>query len=327
MHRSDIQDEFGLPPEFTTRLRRIVPAAAFPSVIASFAAPGYVAFRIEALRFDPAAVLRDLRSTGITPTPLDWTDHAFLAPPEQRDLLTHSAAAETGAIYIQNASSLLPVLALDPRPGEEVLDLAAAPGGKTLHIAARMKNRGRIAAVEPVRPRFFRLLHNVRRAGADIVHCYRRDGRSVGRILPDRFDRVLLDAPCSTESRVRAGKPETWRTWSTRKIAECSRKQRALLASALRSVRPGGIVVYSTCSFAPEENEAVIHDLLSAGNPRFEILPWKAPVPNVSPGLTHWGRDEFDPSLARAVRILPTDVFDGLFICVLRRADDGSIPR
>ena len=114
----------------------------------------------------------------------------------------HPAATE-GAIYIQNPSSYFAVKTLAPVLDEEVLDLAAAPGGKTLAMAARMQNTGRIAAVEPIRGRFHRMQANLRRCGVTNVQFYQRDGRGVGRAVPDRFDRVLLDAPCSSESRMR----------------------------------------------------------------------------------------------------------------------------
>ena len=108
---------------------------------------------------------------------------------------------------------------------EEVLDLAAAPGGKTLAIAALMNNTGRIAAVEPIRGRFHRMQANLRRCGVSNVQFYQRDGRSVGRLVPERFDRVLLDAPCSSESRMRWLDQQSFEQWSLRKIRETQRKQ------------------------------------------------------------------------------------------------------
>jgi len=322
--REEALEEFEFPGEFMARLRRLIPAALFREVLGSFAAAKAVAFRVNTLRAEVEDVLARLRHEGVHPTPIPWCPGAFWVAAGERETLTHSTPAADGQVYVQNASSFLPVLALDPQPGEDILDLAAAPGGKTLHIAARMQNRGRIAAVEAVRQRYHRLRRNIVAAGAEIVRCYLRDGRSVGRVCAGRFHRVLLDAPCSTEARFRAGVPESWRTWSLRKIGEMRRKQRGLLRAALQSVRPGGVVVYCTCSFAPEENEQVVQDVISREDVAAEIVPWRPPVPNVLPGLKCWDGREFASEMMNAVRVLPTPEYDGLFLCVLRRAEAAS---
>ena len=166
--------------------------------------------------------------------------------------ITQHPAASDGQIYIQNPSSYFAVATLAPNPEEEVLDLAAAPGGKTLAMAVRMQNTGRIAAVEPIRGRFHRMQANLRRCGVNNVQYYQRDGRSVGRAVPERFDRVLLDAPCSSESRMRWQDQQSFGHWSLRKVRRRSvSKEPAAFAYA---AQPGGEYVLHPC-FAPEENE------------------------------------------------------------------------
>jgi len=216
---------------------------------------------------------------------------------------------------------------LDPQPGEEVLDLAAAPGGKTLHLAARMGNQGRIAAVEAIRERFYKLRTLLQRHGATMVDTYLADGRSIGRKTPERFDRVLLDAPCSCESRFAPSQPDSCRYWSPRKIKESARKQKGLLRSAADCLRPGGTLLYCTCTFAPEENELVVASLLDDVGDAMEVVPFDSPVANVQPGLTEWEGRPLPYTLRHSLRILPTAQMDAAYLCKLVKRAGWAAPR
>ena len=307
-----------LPEAFVERLHAILGEAAARCCLAALSRPAPVAFRVNGLRATAPAVIAELETVGLSPMPLSGFTDAFVVPPEQRERLTRSEAAVEGRIYVQNPASMVPPMILDPRPGEEVLDLAAAPGSKTLQMACLMQDRGRIAAVEVVRTRFFRLKANIARQGATCIRTYRADGAGIWRKTPERFDRVLLDAPCSSEGRMRPGEPESWAFWSERKIAEMARKQKRLLYSALRCLKPGGRLVYSTCAFAPEENEAVIDDQLRRID-GVRILPFELPFDNVQPGLTAWRGRAFHRDLTHARRILPDGLMEGFFVCLMER--------
>ena len=199
-----------LPEEFAQRLQQIIPSERFADCWTSFTRPMATSFRINSLRGRTEDVAAELTQAGFDLLPLAWNAEAFSVPDDQRRALTESAACAEGRIYIQNPSSMIPPLALDPQPGEEVLDLAAAPGGKTLHMAALMENRGRIGAVEVVRNRFFRLRSTLERGNAQIVETYMKDGTRVWRQCPERFDRVLLDAPCSGEGLFQIDQPQSF---------------------------------------------------------------------------------------------------------------------
>jgi len=310
----------GFPAGLVDRLKDIVPEGRLEAVLGALDAPRAVAFRVNRLRSGAEPVLQELRETGIACRPApEWFPDAWLVNARDRTGLTHSRPASEGRLYVQNLSSMLPPLLLAPRPGEEVLDLCAAPGSKTTQLAVLMENRGRIAAVEAVRPRFHRLRANLRQQGVTIARTYLADGRGIGRKTPGRFDRVLLDAPCSSEAGIRRARPETWSTWSPRKIREQARKQVRLLGSAAEALRPGGRLVYSTCTFAPEENEAVVQAVLDRHDGRLRVVPVTLPFPNVQPGLSGWSGHRFDPALRGAVRVLPDGVMEAFFVCVLEK--------
>lgn len=245
-----------LPEAFRARLQAVLPPEHFAACWQSLAAEQPTAFRANALKGAPDALPAELAAAGFALTPLGWKADAFVVPADQRRALTECAACREGRLYIQNPSSMVPPILLAPQSGESILDLGAAPGSKTLQLAELMGNQGRIWAVESVRGRFFRLRDNLARHGAENVQVLLADGTRIWRRHPERFDRVLLDAPCSSEGRFRAHAPKTYAYWSEKKIAEASRKQRRLCYSAVQCLKPGGVLIYSTCTFAPEENEA-----------------------------------------------------------------------
>ena len=308
--------ETGLPQAFVERLRQIVDDADFDTTLASFSRTSQTAFRVNTLKTGVAEALDEL---DVEARPLPWYSEGFVADIRYREALTLSPAFGEGRIYIQNPASMLAPLLLDPQPGEEVLDLAAAPGGKTLMMAAMMQNRGRIAAVEPVKGRFFRLRNNLDTFGASVVDTYLKDGREVGWKVPERFDRVLLDAPCSSESRFDANDPASFSHWNERKVKEVQRKQKKLICSALAALKPGGVLLYSTCSYSPEENELVVQHALKKFDGRVSIEPAAMRLDNFRPGLAQWKGKTLDPRLGECVRVLPDDTMHGFFLCRLRK--------
>ena len=233
---------------------------------------------------------------------------------DDREAVVRHPAATTGRIYVVNPSSVLAVAALEPRPGETVLDLAAAPGGKTLMTAARMRNTGTITAVDPIRSRFYRMRANLERCGATEVRCRLDDGRNLGRRMPAAFDRVLLDAPCSSEARFRADAPATFAHWSPRKVRETTRKQRGLIRAAFACLKPGGTLVYCTCSFGRKENEGIVEYLMKR-EPTARIAPlaW--------PELTVARAGDIDGT----VRVHPDATFDGFYVARLTKLLGGDV--
>lgn len=311
-----------LPSEFVARLHQLLSPDLVAHTLATFAAARPVAWRINTLRAEPLAVRRQLASEGIRCLP-GWNETSSWAGPDDRERVVRHPLASSGEIYIHGLSSQLASLLVDPQPGETILDLAAAPGGKTSHLAALMQNRGELCAVEPIRKRFFRLRANLERLGVSNARTFLADGRGVGHKVPGKFDRVLLDAPCSAEGRFRIGEPETHRTWSLRKIRECQRKQWGLLRSAFDATRPGGTILYCTCSFAPEENEAVVAHLLSAFPRQAEVLPIEISGAVALPGITTFGSETWPADVSRARRLIPGKGHDAFFYARIEKRRSG----
>ncbi|MCH7638482.1 MAG: RsmB/NOP family class I SAM-dependent RNA methyltransferase [Bacteroidetes bacterium] len=306
-----------LPELFVERLRSIVPPERFDGVLGSFSAPQAVGFRINRLKGSEDAALDELRSVGLSPEAVSPVPGAFAVPAEQRPQLLNSEPASRDAIYIQNVSSQLPPLILDPQPGERVLDLCAAPGSKTRQLACLMQDEGEIVAVEKVRKRFYKLKANVARQGSTIVRPVLGSGTAYWHREPEAFDRVMVDAPCSTEGRFRTDDPETTRYWSRRKIKEMQAKQRRLLFAGIQALKPGGTLVYSTCTFAPEENEAVLHKALRTFGDAVELVDARLDDlvgDAAQPGLLGWNDRVFNPHVSKARRVLPDGTFEAFFV-------------
>jgi 16S rRNA (cytosine1407-C5)-methyltransferase len=308
-----------LPPEFLERLAALLPAAQFEAVCTAYANPRVTSFRINTLKAERAPVLEQLKASGVQVNPLDWFDNGFWVASDERPALLASDVYRDQAIYVQNQASMIPPLVLAPRPGDRILDLAAAPGSKTLQIACMMDRSDEIAAVDAVKSRFFKLRENLKAQGAGHVRTFLKDGRGVWKHRPEYFDRVLLDAPCSSEGRFRVDEPASFAYWSVRKIREMVQKQRRLLQSAVHALRPGGTLVYSTCSLAPEENEGVLTDLLKKFGSAIEIVPVPFDVEGMNLPCESWEGRLFDASIQRARRILPSHRMEGFFVCKMKK--------
>ncbi len=308
-----------LPDAFVERLKAILDPADFSPALQSFYQPKKTSFRANTLVTDPQEVAACLAGEQIPAAEIPWLPDAFTVPPEFRKRLLASVCVHRNFVYVQNPSSMIPPAVLDPQPAEEILDLGAAPGSKTHQMACLMHNTGKITAVEAVRSRYYKLRDNMSGLGATCVRPFFQDGTRTWRHRPEYFDRVLVDAPCSSEGRFRADDKETTRFWSARKIREMSRKQRRLLYSAVQCLKPGGTLVYSTCSFAPEENEAVVEKILSRFKGALHIVPINLAVPQFRTGLDSWRGQEFVPEMRHARRIQPDSTMDAFFVCRLEK--------
>jgi len=313
-----------LPPEFLERLRGILPPGKYDAVANTFSDPKPTTFRVNSLKTVPGKIQETLEQHSFRIEKVPWCHGAFVLKAGDLRMLQAMDCYRSGEIYVQSLSSMIPALVLDPQPGETILDLTAAPGSKTTQIAAMMKGLGRIVANDNHRTRFFRLKANVEMQGATNVELSLRYGEAFGRRQPDTFDRVLVDAPCSAEGRFDACEPASYRYWKPAKVKEMVRKQKVLLASGIHALKPGGVLVYATCTFAPEENEGVLDWALGKFEEKISIEKIDLPVPNVMTGIRQWRDTTFHPFVRLAVRILPDSVMEGFFVAKIRKTQVGS---
>ena len=306
----------GLPGAFQARMGELLGDEA-PALLDALRQPAERAVRANPLKLTTAE-LPGLR--GIDPDPVPWCREGFFLPEGARagDTVAHAA----GLCYVQEPSAMAVGEALDIRPGQRVLDLAAAPGGKTTLIAGRLGAAGVVVANELQRSRVQALAGNLDRWGSWRTAIASETVARLADRLPAMFDRVLLDAPCSGEGLFRRN-PAAAAQWRPGHVRGSADRQRGLLADAARLVRPGGVLVYSTCTFAPEENEQQIAGFLAA-HPDWELgaVPWHEGFAPGRPDWTPGGR----PELTRTVRLWPHRLRgEGHFIAKLARPA-GSEP-
>ena len=261
-----------LPEAFLERMKNQL-GQEYEAFLQSLERPRAVALRYNPLKGDAPAM-------DFTQANVPWEPLGFYYDPEARPGL--HPYHEAGVYYLQEASAMAPVALLDPQPGERVLDLCAAPGGKTTQIAGRMLGEGFLLCNE-INPKRAKILsRNIERMAVSNALVTNEHPERLAARFPGFFDRVLVDAPCSGEGMFR--KEEAAITdWSQETVEMCARRQAEILHSAAQMLKPGGRLVYSTCTFAPEEDEMAVAAFLES-HPEFspEILdaPWFEAVEN-----------------------------------------------
>ncbi|QDU97299.1 RsmB/NOP family class I SAM-dependent RNA methyltransferase [Lignipirellula cremea] len=251
--------------------------------------------------------------------PIPWRDDAWHLLSDKK-AVSQSAFFEQGYTYLQNASSLAPVAILDPQPGESILDVCAAPGGKSSDIASRTGNQCRLWLNDSIQPRIDKLREVVAQFHVKAEQITDYPGQYLTKHLDETFDRILLDAQCSGEGMIDLNHPRALRFWSLARIRKFARLQEKMLSEAFKLLRPGGVLVYSTCTLAPEENEAPVDRLLRIC-PTATLEPIGIDLPGGRPGVTGWENRRFDKRLEHAVRITPSIFYETFFVCRIRKEE------
>ena len=241
-----------------------------------------------------------------------------LAPGELGNALEHIL----GYYYIQELSSMLPVIALDPKPNEIILDLFASPGSKTTQIAAKMQNNGAILANDLKIERIKILSSNLNRCGVTNTIVTKQDAISFCSNFAKsrfRFDKILLDTPCSGEGTLRSSQ-KTFQIWNLKVIKKLSRQQKKFIAFALKCLKKHGTLIYSTCTHAPEENEEVIDFALKNFPLKIEPIALEC---SYRPGITSWQEKIFSQEVQKSCRIYPQDNnTEGFFLAKFTLTED-----
>ncbi len=302
-----------LPPLFLERMEALL-GPEYSDFLASYDRPRNVGLRINPLK---TGSVPDLSAFGLTPVP--WAEHGFYYDIETRPGL--SPYHEAGLYYLQEPSAMAPAGLLDVRPGMRVLDLCAAPGGKTTQLAAALEGRGLLVCNE-INPKRAKILaRNIERLGIANALVLNEHPQKLEERFEGWFDRILVDAPCSGEGMFRKEEAAV-ADWSPETVDMCARRQLEILRSAARMLAPGGRLVYSTCTFAPQENEGVISRFL-AGAPEFSAA--KADAPWFAPGRPDWIENPA-PGIEHTFRLWPHKLHgEGHFAAVLEKASDAPV--
>ena len=312
--RSADRRDGGFPPVgLGERLEELLPPENLAALLEDRRTPPGTWLRVNTLKSSIDAVVDRIRDASIECAPSSWCPEAIVAEAPVRRLQEVAGWAD-GDFHVQSPSSIAAGLVLDPQPGEWVLDLCAAPGSKTSHLAALMGNEGRLVANDLSRSRAHRLRAVLKLLGAEATVRV-GPGERMGLREPETYDRVLVDAPCSGEGMMRPGQPETWSNWKPRTPTRLSSRQKSLLHAAIDATRPGGTIVYSTCTFAPEENELVIKRALKVYEGKLHLEPIPLELPGRVTACSRF-REKRMPDLPEVVRLAPPEM-EGFFIAKL----------
>ncbi len=307
-----------LPHEFAQKMMQLL-GAEYDAFDASYAQPALMGLRVNTLKISPA----DFSSKSpfmLTPVG-EYEPAGFRVTDEASRPGLHPYHA-AGLYYLQEPSAMAVGALLAPKPGEWVLDLAAAPGGKATHLIARMNDQGLLVANDVTRSRAHDLAENLERWGARHTLIISSTPPQLAARFGPLFDRVLLDAPCSGEGMFRK---QGGFAWSEGMVQACARRQTAVLETAASLLRPGGILAYATCTFSPEENEGVIGRFL-AEHPDFRLID-PPRFAGFAPGRPDWLPADMPlrdrAQLARCTRLWPHRFAgEGHFVALLQKAGD-----
>ena len=299
-----------LPSGYRTKYQKLMGSRAQP-FLSSFNQKPVSGFRINPLKVN--------RPTDLDLTdPIPWTQWGYYGRIPGR-----TVDHQSGAVYDQEPSAMYVSKVMNPKPGMKVLDLCAAPGSKTTGLASLMHNRGLLVANEIIPKRARVLAQNLERFGVQNALILNEAPHRLAKPFRDYFDRILVDAPCSGEGMFRKNH-QAVRYWSPDYPAKCASRQRKIIVQAIKMLKPGGKLVYSTCTFSPEEDEMVIDWVLHHTN--LSLVPIRK-YPGMVDGVPEWTPDH-NSQLKKCLRLFPNLIKgEGHFIAELKRPGNGALPR
>jgi NOL1/NOP2/sun family putative RNA methylase len=275
--------------------------------------------RCNDLRCKCGKIIDSLEDQGFILKAIEWARYSYvvLEKPQKPSIgATHEYLKGCYYLY-RDAASLIPIVIFSPSPGDYILDSCAAPGGKTAHMLLEMRDRGLVVANDISMDRLVALKFNLIRMGFKSYVITRFDARKTHEIFRDEIPKILVDAPCSAEGAIMFD-PERKNKTSYSALAKLVSREIEILSSSIEALAPGGLIMYVTCSIAPEENEFVISKILDFYRENIEIV---SPRNNLwSKGIERFLGYEFNPEVQKCVRVWPhKHLMEGYFICLLRK--------
>ncbi len=308
-----------LPQQIIFRLYKLVPRNKLGSVTTAFKTKRPTTFRVNGLKIKGHELRNEMMGLGFKLDTVPWYKDAFVLQSKSLKELKLLKYYTEGYLYVQSLSSMLPVLILEPCEKEKILDICAAPGGKTTQIAAMSSNKAEILSCDSSPIRIEVLKHNVNRQNAQNTYVLHTRAEDLEKKFDCFFDKVLVDTPCSGEGRISLFDKTTYKDWSVKKIRSFADLQKKILFSGYKALRPGGILVYSTCTMAPEENEDIVDWLLEKEKGKVQTMPIQIPYFQFSEPIMSWEGREFNIGVKNTVRVLPSFLMEGFFIAKLKK--------
>lgn len=263
--------------------------------------------RINTIKSNIEEIKKELEKEKIEYETIKWSKEALIIKNADEKTIQEMEIYKNGKIYLQSLSSMLPPIILEPKEGTDILDMAAAPGGKTTQIAALTNNKAHITACEKNKIRAERLKYNVDKQGATCVFIMPKDSRFIDDFFS--FDQILLDAPCSGSGTLDYNDANVEKYFTEQLIERSSKTQKTLLSKAIKLLKPGHEMVYSTCSILDCENEDVVASVIKNGN--IEIVP-----------INFEGMEELPilpTKISGTLCVKPTELYEGFFVAKIKR--------
>lgn len=266
-----------------------------------------VTFRVNTTKTNVNIIKEKLKSLDIKFREVSWNDKAFIIEDIDINKIKELEIYKNGEIYLQSLSSMIPPIVVNPKEGENILDMAAAPGGKTTQMACMSDNKSMITACEKNKIRAERLKYNLEKQGTSRVTVMLKDARRLDDFFS--FDKILLDAPCSGSGTLDLNNDNVEKIFTEELIDRSVKTQKELIKKAVKVLKVNGELIYSTCSVLKEENEKIVEEILKSGN--MEIIPIDSKIFESVPLLP--------VKLEGTICVCPSELYEGFFVAKLKR--------
>ena len=295
-----------LPDFLLTKLNKDYSQEEVIRILEGYKTKRILSFRVNTIKTTAEEIEQELIKNEIKYERVKWSKDAFIVLNKKENEIQEMDIYKNGKIYLQSLSSMLPPIVLNPMPKNDILDMTAAPGGKTTQIAALSNNEANITACEINKIRAERLRYNLDKQGASSVFVMLEDARNIDNFFS--FDQILLDSPCSGSGTININENNLNEYFTTELVERSKKLQIALIKKAIKILKSGNEMVYSTCSILKEENEDIIRKVLNEG---IEIVPIEFDGKETLPQLS--------TTIKGTLCICPTKYYEGFFIAKLRK--------
>ena len=276
-------------------------------IVQGYRAKRKATLRVNTIKATGEKVRSELQKNNINFEDVSWCKEALIIKDALEKDIENLEIYKNGEIYLQSLSSMLPPIILNPEEGKDILDMAAAPGGKTTQMAALTNNKAHITACEMNNIRIEKLKYNIQKQGASCVYIIQKDSRNIDDFFS--FDQILLDSPCSGSGTINIENKNLSKYFTPKLIEKSVKSQMALLKKAIKILKPGGTMVYSTCSILEKENEEIIKNVLMQN--KVEIVPIELNGMEQIPLLP--------VKVEGTICVCPTEYYEGFFVAKIKK--------